>query len=94
MTTALYSRQNNVLEGIAASHSTISASFGSEIKPDKISVLVISMATRKVQANSLATGIGANAYYLNRFGDEYDCCDELGFESSYMGPRADQNHIF
>ena len=35
-----------------------------------------------------------NAYLRNRYGDEYANVDELGFESSCMGFRADHNHIF
>ncbi len=35
-----------------------------------------------------------NAYLCNKYGDEYADVDELGFETSCMGPRADHNHIF
>ena len=35
-----------------------------------------------------------SAYLRNRDGDEYADVDELGFESSCMGLRADHNHIF
>ena len=33
-------------------------------------------------------------YFKNRIGDEYALVDELGFEPSWMGPLADNNHIF
>ena len=35
-----------------------------------------------------------NAYLRNKYGDEYADVDELGFETSCMGLRADHNHIF
>ena len=38
--------------------------------------------------------IQLNAYLRNRYGDEYADVDELGFETSGMGLRADHNHIF
>lgn len=39
-------------------------------------------------------GLENNPYYINKFGDEYAFVDELGFEHSYMGPRADMNHLY
>ena len=35
-----------------------------------------------------------NAYLRNKYGDEYAGVDELGFETTCMGLRADQNHVF
>ena len=36
----------------------------------------------------------AQAYLANKFGDDESCADELGFEPTWMGLRADHNHIF
>ena len=36
----------------------------------------------------------AQAYLANKFGDDESCADELGFESTWMGLRADHNHVF
>lgn len=37
---------------------------------------------------------GVLAYLENKYGSEYALADELGFAPSYMGVRADFNHIF
>jgi hypothetical protein len=46
------------------------------------------------KAGQKELGLQRNAYLRNKYGDEYACADELGFETSFMGLRADRNHIF
>ena len=103
MTTAVYSNRQNIgSEGILSTLSPINVRIESDARPEEISSFLISLAasikeTAKPRQETLARPrfeTTAHAYYCNKYGDEYACCDELGFESSYMGARADHNHIF
>ena len=101
MTAAVYNRQNNNVKR-TFSHSTIQTRFESESNPSDITSFLVSLAESikvvetvpKIGVQTVDHDIKNNPYYLNKYGDDYACCDDLGFESSYMGSRADQNHIF
>lgn len=101
MTTAVYNRQNNNVER-ALPLSPVNARIESESNPAEITAFLVSLAesimvTESVPQSFIQAPTGDlynNPYYLNKYGDDYACCDDLGFERSYMGPRADHNHIF
>ena len=101
MTTAVYNRQNNNAEH-TLSLSPVHARIEGESNPADITAFLVSLA-ESIKVVETVPQIGVltvdhdiknNPYYLNKYGDDYACCDDLGFESSYMGSRADQNHIF
>ena len=104
MTTAVYNSNNIGLGAGILSTSPISVSIDSDARPEEISLFLNLLAasikeveaerTKQENASFVGNDISKSAYYLNKYGDEYACCDELGFESSYMGARADFNHIF
>ena len=102
MTTAVYSNRQNIgSEGILSTLSPINVRIESDARPEEISSFLISLAasikeTEKPRQETLARpGFETTAYaYSHKNYDEYAYCDELGFESSYMGARADHNHIF
>ena len=48
----------------------------------------------EIQSSLKIADCTANDYRVNKYGDDYACCGALGFECSYMGSRADFNHIF
>jgi hypothetical protein len=101
MTTAVYNRQNNNAER-TLSLSPVHARIEGESNPADITAFLVTLAeANKVVESFPEIGVQTayrdiqnNPYYLNKFGDDYAFCDDLGFESSYMGSRADQNHIF
>ena len=101
MTTAVYNRQDNNVER-ALPHSITNAQIESESIPADITAFLVSLAesikvvetVSKIGVQTAYSDIQSNPYYLNKYGDEYACCDDLGFERSYMGSRADHNHIF
>lgn len=47
----------------------------------------------EIQSSLKTSDCTTNDYFVNKYGDDYSCCDALGFERSYMGSRADFNHI-
>ena len=101
MTTAVYNRQSISTEGILSTLSPINVRIESDARPEEISSFLISLAasireTAKPRQETLARPkFETTAYaYAHKNYDEYAYCDELGFESSYMGARADFNHIF
>ena len=102
MTTAVYNRQSISTEGILSTLSPINVRIESDARPEEISSSLISLATfiketSKPRQETIVRPqfeTTAHAYYFNKYGDDYACCDDLGFERSYMGSRADHNHIF
>ena len=101
MTTAVYNRQSLGQDAGFFSVSPIDVRIESEATPEEISRFLISLASfistqRNEAIEEIDTNVGwdVSDYYCNKYGDEYACCDELGFESSYLGARADFNHIF
>ena len=101
MTTAVYNRQSLDSNAGILSLSPIDVRIESEASPEEISQFLISLAHHITTSNAKVReetffneGWDATDYYRNKYGDSYACCDELGFERSYMGPRADFNHIF
>ena len=101
MTTAVYNRQSLGNNAGIISLSPIDVRIESDATPEEISQFLISLAslirTPNVQVSMEShSGEGWDAadYYRNKYGDSYASYDELGFERSYMGPRADFNHIF
>ena len=101
MTTAVYNRQNKHVER-ALSLSPVHTRIEGESNPADITAFFISLAeSTKIVEVVPQIGVQAedrdnqnNPYYLNKYGDDYASCDDLGFERSYMGSRADHNHIF
>lgn len=101
MTTAVYNRQNNNVER-ALPLSPIDVRIEGESNPADITAFLVSLAESvkvvetvpQIGVQTVGRDIQNNPYYLNKYGDDYACCDDLGFERSYMGSRADHNHIF
>ena len=102
MTTSVYNSMNLGLNAGILSTSPISVSIESDARPEEISSFLFSLAAtiqenarlKREAAAAASRDLMSNPYYLNKYGDDYAYCDELGFESSYMGARADLNHIF
>lgn len=102
MTTTMYNRQSAKSSDEILSLSSINTNIENEAKSDEISAFMFSWTesahkveeSKPTQARNDTACMEENAYFMNKYGDEYVCCDELGFESSHMGPRADNNHIF
>ena len=102
MTTAVYNSNNRGLTTSILSASPINVRIESDARPEEITSFLITLAASikkeaetKLETNTYAQfETSACDYYCNKYGDEYDYCDNLGFESSYMGDRADFNHIF
>ena len=101
MTTAVYNRQNNNVER-ALPLSPIDVRIEGESNPVDITAFLVSLAESvkvvetvpQIGVQTVGRDIQNNPHYLNKYGDDYACCDDLGFERSYMGSRADHNHIF
>ena len=101
MTTAVYNRQNNNAER-TLSLSPVHARIEGESNPADITAFLLSLsesikvveAVPRIGVQAEVRDIQNNPYYLNKYGDEYACCDDIGFARSYMGSRADHNHIF
>ncbi len=101
MNAAVYNRQNNNVKR-AFAHSNIHARIEGESNPADITASLLSLAESikvveavpRIGVQAVVRNIQNNPYYLNKYGDDYACCDDLGFEISYMGSRADHNHIF
>ena len=101
MTTAVYNRQSLGNNAGILSLSPIDVRIESEATPEEISQFLISLASLITTSNTQVReethfngGWDAADYYRNKYGDSFACCDELGFERSYMGACADFNHIF
>lgn len=102
MTTTVYNRQSISHEDILATLSPINVRIESDARPEEISSFLITLAASikeeaetKLETNTYAQfETSAGDYYCNKYGDEFAFCDDLGFENSYMGTRADYNHIF
>ena len=101
MTTAVYNRQSPGRNAGILTHSSIGERIESEATPEELSQVVVSLASL-ITASAAPARSGArceerrevNEYFLNKYGDSCALCDELGFERSHLGPRADLNHIF
>ena len=101
MSTAVYNKQSLGSNADVISLSPIDVRIESEATPEEISRFLISLAaligatsSRESVNSSSQDRMEAEAYYRNKFGDEFAYEDNFGFESSHMGARADQNHIF
>lgn len=106
MTTAVYNRQSLGQSASILSLSPIDVRIESEASPKEIAQFLFSLATYITALESVepedsmyhepknAVNWTADDYRANKYGDDYACCDALGFERSYMGSRADFNHIF
>ena len=101
MTTATYNRRSlGIGEDIIAA-SPIDVRIESDASPEEISSFLISLAAligndgaESEESSRGYNPLEAAAYYRNKYGDEYAFVDELGIEPSYMGLRADHNHVF
>ena len=99
MTTAVYNRRSLGNDADVLAASPIDVRIESEASPEEISQFLISLAAIIGNSKSQDAGMESDrslaaAYYRNKFGDEYAFVDEFGIEPSYMGLRADHNHIF
>ena len=74
-------------------HSLESADLSKAGQQD-VTLLSVMAGMAACKAGQKELGLQRNAYLRNKYGDEYACADELGFETSFMGLRADRNHIF
>ena len=100
MTTAVYNRQSLGHAAGILPLSPIDVRIESEASPEEISQFLISLASFITTPRRAAYEMerceeswDAQDYYRNKYGDSYSCCDALGFECSYLGSRADYNHI-
>ena len=94
MTTAVYNRQSLGAYSGMLSFPSIEVRVESEATPAEIALFLNTLATVIKETPKIEkVDLTAEDYYRNRQGDEYAYCDELGFERSYMGARADFNHI-
>jgi len=101
MTTVYNRRSLGIDDDFLAASSSIDVRIESEATPEIISPFLISLAgfirdTRAENGEENRTRNRHEVYanYQNRYGGEYALVDELGFETSHMGARADLNHIF
>lgn len=106
MTTVVYNRQSLGQRASVLPLTNIDVRIESEATPEEISQFLYSLAAHIIASEKMAqieplaqdeenlTNWSAEDYRRNHDGDEFASCDELGFERSYMGPRADFNHIF
>ena len=100
MTTAVYNSPSIGTDTDQMTLSPIDVRIESEASPEEVSQFLVSLASLILAADTPddahATAYDpreAEAYRLNKYGDEYAFVDELGFETSWMGLRADHNHI-
>lgn len=106
MTTAVYNRQSLGQNTGILSLSPIDVRIESEASPKEIAQFLFSLATHITALENVepeeamcdeplkAVNWTADDYRANKYGDDYACCNALGFERSYMGSRADFNHVF
>ena len=101
MTTAVYNRQSIGQNAGVFSVSPIDVRIESEATPEEISRFLITLASFISTRREVAPDVtedrvewDASDYYRNKYGDEYAFGGALGFERSYLGARADFNHIF
>ena len=102
MTTTVYNRRSlGIDDDFLAASSPIDVRIESEATPEAISQFLISLAAfirnsgaGHYEEDRTRDRHEVYAYYQNRYGGEYALVDELGFETSHMGARADLNHIF
>ena len=101
MTTTVFNRQSDNVERVL-SLSPVNERIDGESNPAEFTALFVSLAesikvlesVSQIHVLTADSNIHSNPYYLNKYGDDNSSCDELGFERSYMGSRADHNHIF
>lgn len=101
MTTAVYTRQDMAVSTTSLPLSSVESDNvpGAEQQAVALMAFMAGMAVEKeaeaaIKAEQEEHRRQLNAYIRNRYGDEYADVDELGFEHSCMGLRADHNHIF
>ena len=101
MTTAVYTRQDMAVSTTTLPHCSVESDNvpGAEKQAVALMAFMAGMAVDReaeaaIRAEQEEYRRQLNAYIRNRYGDEYADVDELGFEHSCMGLRADHNHIF
>ena len=101
MTTATYTRQNVAVSPVTLPHRSVEIDNLPSAEQQAVALMtfIAGMAVDKeteaaIRAEQEEYRRQLNAYLRNKYGDEYADVDELGFESSCMGLRADHNHIF
>ena len=95
MTTAVYNRQSLGAYSDKLLLPNIEVRVESDANPAQIALFLSILAGEiKKRPQLQPVTWTADDYYRNQQGDEYAYCNELGFERSYMGARADFNHIF
>ena len=96
MTTTAYNKQYNIIELEISAVNSIIESDSNHV------MTALLWPTYQGQGNYPQKGFNtivncyaqSNPYYLNKYGEDYACCGDLGFVRSYMSPGADRNHIF
>ena len=101
MTTATYTRQDVTISPVTLPHRSVENDNvpSAEQKAVALMAFMAGMTVDKeaeaaIKAEQEEYRRQLNAYLWNKYGDEYADVDELGFETSCMGLRADHNHIF
>lgn len=101
MTTAVYTRQDMAVPTTALPHRSVESDNVTSAEQHAVALMAFmaGMAVDKeaeaaIRAEQEEYRRQLNAYLRNKYGDEYADVDELGFETSCMGLRADHNHIF
>ena len=54
----------------------------------------VDVSSKRIAKETESFSAMVRTYEKNKYGDEYADTNGLGFEPSYMGVRADYNHIF
>ena len=101
MTTAAFTRQDLAVSPTSLPHCSVEINNLPSAEQQAVALMTFmaGMAVDKeieaaIRAEQEEYRRQLNAYLRNKYGDEYADVDELGFESSCMGLRADHNHIF
>ena len=101
MTTAVYTRLDMAVSTTALPHRSVESDNVPSAEQQAVALMAFmaGMAVDKeaeaaIKAEQEEYRRQLNAYLRNKYGDEYADVDELGFETSCMGLRADHNHIF
>ena len=100
MTTAAHTRQGTAVAS-PLTHYLDESTIAPGIEKQALAFMAFSACIAIKTETCVNTGkdtrrpsLEAQAYLANKFGDDESCADELGFESTWMGLRADHNHIF
>ena len=101
MTTAVYTRQEMTVPTTSLPHRSVESDNvpSAEQQAGALMAFMAGLSVDKeaeaaIRAEQEEYRRQLNAYIRNRYGDECADVDELGFETSCMGLRADHNHIF